>query len=267
MSATLLQRPGAPPPAADPRVDVIYLAWNRLEFTRVTFECLLRNTDWSRVRNLLVYEDGSTDGTREYLDRELAELNEDLHPWGSSKLGIRRPESAHLSYLGFGSPVRTMLHYLNGDPAERFVKIDNDIAVPPGWLDALLSVSDRVPELEILGMQIGFGADHGPDDQGPYSFVPATHIGGVGLMRSSAFLRRPPMQPAGRFGFTQWQQRHRPMLGWLTPDVYCPQMDLIPTEPWRTLSASYVAAGWQRHWPPYDEASTRFWDWIPGIAP
>lgn len=51
-------------PALEP-VDLFYPAWNRLEFTRETFGALLANTEWPLVRELVVYDDGSSDGTRE----------------------------------------------------------------------------------------------------------------------------------------------------------------------------------------------------------
>lgn len=237
--------------AATPQVDVIYLAWNRLEYTRVTFPLLLKNTDWSLVRNLIVYEDGSTDGTRQYLDSMLAGA---WHGDGG------RTFKAHLSYLGFRSPVRTMLHYLGGDPAPLFAKIDSDIACPPGWLNELAAVMDASPELELLGMQAGMTTE--PMAGVVRGWQPCSHIGGVGLMRTSAFLFRPPMRAAGRFGFTDWQQREDPVRGWIVPDLPCPQLDLLPQRSWRELADAYVTLGWQRPWPPYDPDATWIWDWF-----
>lgn len=231
-------------------IDIIYPAWNRLEFTKISFDTLAKNTNWSLVRKLIVYEDGSTDGTREYLDAQVKEAQAN---------GI----NASLSYLGFGSPVRVMNHYLDREPAELFAKIDSDIACPPGWLESLLAVMDGSPELEILGMQAGMTLQPlDIDCMNLYSYQSATHIGGVGLMRSSAFLTRERPQARGRFGFTDWQQREAPRLGWITPDICCPQLDLLPFEPFTSLSAEYVEKGWQRHWPPYHPNATWIWDWL-----
>jgi hypothetical protein len=257
-------------------IDVIYLAWNRLELTRLTFPLLLRNTDWSLVRNLIVYEDGSTDGTREYLDGALSAYTTSVRFMGIDNA----PMSASLSYLGYGSPVRTMNHYLERDPAPLFAKVDSDIAVPPGWLNELAAVMGRSPELEILGMQAGFtgetlradahGVGYSAWSSEARGWVDCPHIGGVGLLRSSAFTSRAPMVPNGRFGFTEWQQRNDrlrgiPVTGWINPDLLCPQMDLLPIEPWRGLSAGYTEKGWQRAWPPYELGSHHLWDWIPGL--
>jgi hypothetical protein len=228
-------------------IDVLYLAWNRLQFTKTSFELLLENTNWDLVDRLIVYDDRSTDGTRKYLDKAV----------------YRAPVDVTLSMLGFRSPVRTMLHYLASPPAARFfAKIDNDIAVPPGWLDALNSVMATNDDLDLIGMQIGFGGDPQAGWDGTYGYVPAPHIGGVGLMRTSAFTSRPSMHADGRFGFTAWQQKYDTTIGWITPDVICPQLDLIPDEPYRSLAEKYIAQGWQRRWPPYAEASRRYWDWL-----
>jgi len=70
-------------------VDLLYLACNRLEFTRETFATLVRNTDWDLVHELFVMDDGSTDGTRQWL-RENA---------------TRTPVRTRYLITGFGSPV------------------------------------------------------------------------------------------------------------------------------------------------------------------
>ena len=57
-------------------LDIVYLAWNRLEFTRKTFETLVANTDWSKVARIIVYDDGSVDGTGDYLLHALEQMNQ-----------------------------------------------------------------------------------------------------------------------------------------------------------------------------------------------
>jgi glycosyltransferase involved in cell wall biosynthesis len=231
-------------------LDVLFFSWNRLAFTEQTFELLLQNTAWERVRRLLVYDDGSTDGTREYLEAALT----------------RAPIASHFAYVGFGSPVASMNVYLDDDPADAFAKVDNDIAVPPGWLDAMVGVLDGHPELELLGMEAGqtelAGRDGKPWD-GVYRYRDCSHIGGVGLMRSSAFLTRPRPVAKGRFGFTEWQHDENPTRGWIEPDLLVPQLDRIPLEPWLSLSESYRARRWQRIWPLMDETwGAPYYDWL-----
>ncbi len=57
----------------------MYLAWNRREFTEVSFPMLLANTDWEHVRQLHVYDDGSTDGTKEFLYEAIHECPVEYH--------------------------------------------------------------------------------------------------------------------------------------------------------------------------------------------
>jgi glycosyltransferase involved in cell wall biosynthesis len=224
-------------------LDILYLAKNRLEFTKFSFDLLVANTDWSLVSRLVVVDDGSIDGTRPWLKNRVREID------------IPCEKNIHLTK--YGSPVGVMCHYLDLYESTYFAKIDNDIAVPPGWLEQLLATMERNNGLELLGMAAGWTGG-----EGCYKgWAASSHIGGVGLMRTSAFRVRPQPTPNGLFGFTEWQHHYEPVRGWVCPDIEAPELGKIPFEPWTGYSHRYEDLGWQRHWPPYDESSTRFWDW------
>lgn len=227
------------------KLDIVYLAWNRLEFTRASFGCLLTNTNWDLVSKLIVYDDGSSDGTAEWVDSALTSF----------------PVYSDLRHTSYRSPPAIMNHYVSGSSADVFAKIDNDIAVPPGWLDAAAGVMRLKQRLQLLGLAAGWtGVRESADG---YGYLASSHIGGVGLMRTKAFLTREPVGAAGRFGFTEWQHQHRPRRGWITPDLDVVQLDLIPEDPWQTWASEYVGRGWAREWPPYDSANGDWWSWIP----
>jgi hypothetical protein len=159
--------------------------------------------------------------------------------------------------------VEVMIGYLGRTDCDVFAKIDNDIAVPEHWLAPCLHLMGREP-VDLLGLAAGWTGNSILD--GLHHYVPASNIGGVGLFRTSAFRRHPDLWSHGRFGFTEWQHRHNPPRGWITPDLPVVQLDLIPEEPWRTLADYYVSKGWARAWPPYDAASADWWSWIPAPA-
>lgn len=238
-------------------LDILYVAFNRLEYTKVSFGLMLQNTDWSLVDRLVVYDDGSEDGTQEWLIEQCAQL----------------PIAEKFDTNRF-MPVEIMNHYIMRQDSDWFVKVDNDIALPPNWLQDMIGVVERIPSIELLGMQAGTvgipDSAGGPGStwEGPHGFEEASHIGGVGLMRTEAFTSRPKIFAHGRFGFTEWQSRYDLVRGWICPDLLVPQLDRVPIEPYTSLSAEYIAQGWQRPWPVMDARwSAPYYDWLPTEIP
>lgn len=230
-------------------VDILFLMWNRAEFTEVAFDCLARNTNWRMVRKLVIYDDGSDSHQLERMVRCVP-----------GQADIRVPiDFRHTKRVG---PPGVMLNYLSHDPSEVFVKIDNDIAVPEFWLEDLSSAWDDWTEL--LGMEIGMphGLSSSAYSASGRSVVPSRHIGGVGMMRTEAFRSRSPMRPDGRNGFTEWQHTHRPNRGWIFPEINAPCLDRLPIEPFVSLSKEYERRGWQRPWWKYPLEAGRYWEWF-----
>lgn len=238
----------APEPAV---VDLMYLAWNRLEFTRETFSALLDNTNWKRVRQLFVYDDGSQDGTREWLEAR-----------------VDRVPAAHcLVCTSFGSPVLAMLDFIQKSTAPILAKLDNDAMVPPAWLDESLGVLERNPELSLLGIEAMCEVEVSPSAARGYAS--AQFISGLGLYRRNAFARTRPRAFQKYFGLEEWQVAQGANLtrGWIRPALPVFLLDRMPLEPWRGLSAAYVQRGWQRSWPAYPPASALWhWHWPDGAT-
>ncbi len=232
-------------------IDIVYLSWNRLRFTQKSFEALLENTNWDMVRSLYIYDDGSKDGTAQWLKQQVK----------------RVPVLVNFFDIKMSSPVRTMNFYLDQAIADLFAKVDNDIVVPPGWLDMLFDVMNDHPEVELLGFEAGMSglpptdADPLVDMQEVRNYLPARHIGGVGLMRYESFMTRPRVRPNGRFGFTEWMHRYQPICGWIQPDILVSDLSRIPVEPWVSLSNEYVQKGWQRPWGKNDPLQSCYWDY------
>ena len=233
-------------------VDVLYLCHGRLEFTQATLPTLIANTDWSSVSEFVIYNDAEPDSgtTWSYLEEATTEV----------VVTLRRTNR--------GSPVGVMNHFLRRSNADAFAKIDNDIVVPPGWLDALRETMEGNEEIELLGAQPGMSGFR-PGAETEVDVTAATHIGGVGLMRRSAFRQGRSLPVAnGRFGFTEWQHEHLPGSFWICPDLRLFELDRLPVEPWRSLREGYVLDGGralQREWPRYKKGmADDYWAWFTG---
>lgn len=241
-------------------IDVLFLAWNRLEFTRFTFGQLLANTDWDLVDRLVVYDDGSEDGTT-------ALLYEMIHAC---------PATYELRETPNVGPVEIMNRYVETSDADFFFKTDNDIVLPPGYLPAMLGVLALNPQIDALGCEAGRTlypalAEDGWASVGAqgtvYGYEPGSHIGGIGLIRTEALGRRPRLNAngeGGRYGWTEFQSQWNLERGWIQPDIPVCSLDQVPFDPWQRYALQYQKRGWSRNtmWPQYHARwMARYWAW------
>lgn len=249
------------------KVDILYLTWNRREFTEASLSALMLNTDWELVNSICFSDDGSTDGTLEMVQV----LNYGMRRFA---LDMVLPLASWVLKTRTGSPVAVMNNYLdlqeteNWEPAPIFVKLDNDVVVPRGWLEESIDVMEYFPEIDLLGIEPGCGIRPQataamPNTGEPRSVCTCDFIGGIGLMRRSAFDGKPRPPAAGRFGFGHWQEAHPEVKkAWLAPGLPLFLLNRLPMEPWASLSKRYIAEGWQRPWPdPYTENDRHMWEW------
>lgn len=232
-------------------VDVLFVSFNRLRFTQESFGALLANTDWNSVNRLVLADDGSWDGTREWLEEAR----------GSCPVPSRFLPSP------FGGPVAAANLYLQrkSKPAA-FAKIDNDTMVPPGWLTEMLRLLHEHPDVDLLGM----APLHGNPVPCPFperTVKYAPWVDGNGVWRRRTFKGRELPVPAhanGRFGMTEWQGNQPEIIkAWAAPDLPVFQLDLLPIEPWLSQSEIYIQKGWQRRWPnwTFPPGASAYWDW------
>jgi hypothetical protein len=229
-------------------IDLVFPVYNRLEFTMVAARALAAHTNPALVGKVHVYDDNSVDGA----GRAAFEILAATFP---STIVIRRE-------TGFGGPVEVMNEYLNFSRCELFAKIDNDTVVCPRWLDICFQVMQRNPRLDLLGIEPHHQIE-GPEYESERGYDIATHIGGIGLMRTECFKRSRRMlyQSQVYYGFTHWQVLEEEVRkGWLTPALPITLLDRIPVDPWKSLSEKYLANKWQREFSVYDPASHVLWD-------
>lgn len=223
-------------------MEILLLAHNRLAYTKACVEALRQNTKWGLVSAVVIYDDDSTDGTREYLE------------------SVRFPVPTILKRVSMGSPVRVMNDFIAERYPDLFCKIDSDVIVPPGWLGDCLGVLNRYPHIDLMGIEAMRPVKPAPAAR---DIDEAGFIGGIGFMRGRAFQYSLP-RPGGRFGFTAWQEsgNTKAKKGWINPALPVFLLDRLPLEPWASLSREYVAKGWQRAWDPYDPAKDASkWEW------
>ena len=254
-------------------IDILFVAFNRLPYTIESFEALIRNTNWLHVERLFVQDDGSTDGTIDYLHEAVN----------------RVPARTELRHGPLGGPVAAMNWYLDNrseipcDSLEHTPKecwrcggtgtaligvreIDNDFVVCPGWLDEMLRVFADNAGLDVLGTEPMIGPSVPGEVERDYE--PSTHIGGKGLIRSRIVdgCRPVPHGVNGYQGWTQYQHRHEFSRGWIRPELCTFGIDQIPVEPWASLALDYESRGWARRWPTYSEDMSHYWDWWKSVA-
>jgi hypothetical protein len=284
-------------------VDILFLAKGRKEFTEASLKALILHTDLGfdpdKDHSLSIYTDGDTgpgNGAGVCFDYALM-----------TNAPIVRVD--HMP--GHGGPVACLNAFLDRTnatepgiagsfhrktPSEFIAKIDNDLILCPGWLEACLNVMYRHPEVDLLGLE-----PWAPDSTlFPASCLPrkteqmrptslhdcmdveewngtrwqskergiriVSHVGGIGLFRRSAFERfgKPtPNSTDGRYGFTEWQWQNPEMVkAFLDPPLPVFLLDHLPFQPWIGHSMRYEQMGVQRRqWGFYAEGHRALWDW------
>jgi len=226
-------------------IDLLFLAYNRLEFTQESFRTLLANTNWERVRKLYLIDDGSTDGTKEFL-RE-----------------TRAPTVNEFVELRTGSPIAAKLEFWKRASADFCVALDNDVMCPPGWLDECMKPFETHGDLDVLGIE----AIARPlrTTAGPRSYRHARELSSLGICRRSVFDRFGYPQVACKYwGFDRWLKRNSGIRrGWLTPSIPIFLLDRLPMNPWREYTKRYIGRGWQRNEPSwnYTNKDSYLWSW------
>lgn len=222
------------------QVDILLPTYNRLLFTQAVVQALFENTEWELVRRMVVIDDGSKDGTAQFVDKII---------W---------PVPSKVIHRNIGGPAAAMIAYMADDPTYIWAKIDNDTMVPSQWLSESVEVMEANPELAMLGLEAMAPAYGGRKAR---TYQPCSHIGGIGLFRTDTIKSLDCGN--GRWGWGEWQIHHQDEpRGWLNPALPVFLLDRMPTEPWHSLSEMYIGAGWQRSWPKYDPATHgHLWSW------
>ncbi|MGJ3244433.1 MAG: glycosyltransferase family 2 protein [Opitutales bacterium] len=120
-------------PAPSPRISFVTALYNRLELTRA-FLNSLEETVRGIPFEIILIDDGSTDGTRRYLET----LEDQTHV--QVVLNETNRGFAYNNNLGARLAQADTLCLLN-----------NDLVLTPGWLEPMLEQFDTLPQIGVLG--------------------------------------------------------------------------------------------------------------------
>ncbi len=104
-----------------PRTSIIVVTYNNLALTRLCLESIVRNSDYPNYE-VIVVDNNSTDETPEYLRRLAAQHSHIQIVLNSENRGFAAANNQGIERSS----------------GERLVLLNNDTAVPPGWLSRLL---------------------------------------------------------------------------------------------------------------------------------
>jgi glycosyltransferase involved in cell wall biosynthesis len=122
-------------------IELALVTWNRLEYTRLTLSRLL--SDPQEEFRLSIWDNGSSDGTREYLNEEIDDP---------------RIEDMILSDDNVGQ-VAAVNAIWSRSSAELLGKVDNDCLVTPGWTRTLASAHRDIERLGVVACWHYFADD------------------------------------------------------------------------------------------------------------
>jgi GT2 family glycosyltransferase/glycosyltransferase involved in cell wall biosynthesis/SAM-dependent methyltransferase/Flp pilus assembly protein TadD len=126
---------GRPKRERQPRLaSIIILAWNQIGYTKLCVESVLQRA--SRPYELILVDNGSTDGTAEYFATV-----------PGAKV-IRNPDN-----LGFPKGVNQGLQAAAG---EYLVLLNNDTIVTEGWLDRLVACAESAEDVAMVGPRTNY---------------------------------------------------------------------------------------------------------------
>src|SRR6266576_698331 len=178
------------------RCSVVIPVHNRVSLTRHCLETILGDPDFRAEAEVIVVDDGSSDGTSELLLDFGDDIRVVTHP---------RP-------TGFATACNDGAA---GAAGHDLVFLNNDTIPVPGWLGTLIDYADRHPKAAVVGAKLLFPNDtiqHAGmtigEDRNPrhiYAGFPANHPAVNKSRRvpavtaACAFLRRLPFEEAGGF--------------------------------------------------------------------
>ena len=117
------------------RISIFVISWNRLSLTRHCLDALLWTTRHLKNKEIIVVDNGSTDGTVEHLRSLRKQGKISLFLFGKN--------------YGCGVATNKGIELSTGD---YIVEVDNDIILLEGWWQKAINLMEREPVIGQLGL-------------------------------------------------------------------------------------------------------------------
>lgn len=115
-----------------PDIELAFITWNRLEYTRLSLDRLL--SDPSEDFRLSIWDNASTDGTREYLKEKVTDPR--IHGITFSDTNVGQVAALNTIW--------------SNSRADLLGKVDNDCLLTPGWTTTLAKAHHDIPQLGVV---------------------------------------------------------------------------------------------------------------------
>jgi len=122
---------------------IIILTRNQIEYTERCIESIFTHT--KETFELIMVDNGSTDGTLEYLESEALRRKSEV---GRRKSGVRIKIIKNSENLGFAAGNNQGIAAAKGDYV---LLMNNDVVVTPGWLSRMLACAEKSPDIGMVG--------------------------------------------------------------------------------------------------------------------
>lgn len=219
-------------------VDIFYSTFNRLTFVRISFSALIQNTNWNLVNLLYIADDGSTDGTTEYLLEKRRQI-----PTKTIFIRKLKKESPNLCEVG-----KEFNRFLKLSKSYYVSRIDSDAVVPKEWIERFLKIMSKYSDLYFLSNLYGLLFSKSKlKRKNLLGYYEVNAVGGVGLFRKEAFeqLGFPKIEERFLFNFQLNAKKFNMKSGFaFPPGEQIAILDWL--KEFESLANIYIKRGWAR---------------------
>jgi len=124
---------------------IMIVTYNRLELTKKTLDNIFKTTKYPY--NIIFVDNGSIDGTVEYLDKTLYQKTEHFESFRDYAI-ISNKDNLGIA-IGRNQCLREAVRKYDDD---WLVTFDNDVAVPDGWLTEAIDILKLNPQYASIGV-------------------------------------------------------------------------------------------------------------------